>query len=276
MLTLTSRVLSPEQMADYERDGYFIARGLLPREEVDHIRDVFMDQVKDGPVEGLSDVRRILGPDDPLAYYGRLMHPHRHPDKPVGPLTMHYMLDLRIGNILWDLLGEEPMACQSMFYYKPPGARGQDLHQDNFYLKVKPGSCMAAWIAIDDADRENGGMVVVPGSHNMEVVCPEKSDSKLFFTTEHVPVPDGLKEAPADMKAGDCLFFNGSVIHGSYPNTSKDRFRRALICHYLPASSTELSNWYRTPFRFDGTVAAVAPAAEGGPCGTVQPITAPH
>ena len=30
----------------------------------------------------------------------------------------------------------------------------------------------------------------------------------------------------ADMKAGDCLFFDGKTIHGSYPNTTPDRFRR--------------------------------------------------
>jgi len=71
-------------------------------------------------------------------------------------------------------------------------------------------------------------------------------------------------------KTRDVLFFNGSVIHGSYPNTSTTRFRRAFICHYVPEKTAELSQWYRTPIRFDGTGRLIPPATGGGPCGTPQ------
>ena len=67
------------------------------------------------------------------------------------------------GTVLEALLGEEVLAAQSMFYFKPPGARGQALHQDNFYLRVEPGTCVAAWVACDVIDRDNGGLEVVPG-----------------------------------------------------------------------------------------------------------------
>jgi ectoine hydroxylase-related dioxygenase (phytanoyl-CoA dioxygenase family) len=154
-----------------------------------------------------------------------------------------------------------------MFYFKPPGARGQDLHQDNFYLRVRPGTCIAAWLAVDPSDRENGGLVVVPGSHETEIVCPEKADPDRFFTSEHVPVPEGMRETPVDMDAGDMLFFHGSLIHGSYPNKSHDRFRRAFICHYLPARSTEVSHWYRPLLGFDGDEVFVPGAVGGGACG---------
>jgi ectoine hydroxylase-related dioxygenase (phytanoyl-CoA dioxygenase family) len=179
---------------------------------------------------------------------------------------MRYMLDRRIEAILAGLMGEEPVAGQSMFYFKPPGARGQELHQDNYYLRVKPGTCYAAWLAVDDADQENGGMLVVPGSGDHTVACPEKADPTRSFTSDYVPVPPGLEAVPTDLAAGDVLFFNGSVIHGSYPNTSKDRFRRAFICHYVPRASAELSPGY-VPFAFDGSRVQIAPATGGGPCG---------
>jgi len=260
----------------FHRDGFHVGRRLFSGHEVARLRDVSMEQAKDGPVEGLSDIRKDFDPADPLSRYPRMMHPHQHPDKLVGEISMRTMLDPRLEPILRTLFGEAPFAVQSMFYFKPPGARGQDLHQDNFYLRVKPGTCMGMWLAIDDADRGNGGMVIVPGSGGMDVVCPERADSKTFFTTEHVAVPEGLKEEPIDLKAGDVLFFNGSVIHGSYPNTSEDRFRRAFICHYVPASTSELSNWYRYPFSFDGRKHSIADATGGGPCGTPQAIAAPH
>jgi ectoine hydroxylase-related dioxygenase (phytanoyl-CoA dioxygenase family) len=236
-----------------------------------------MRQTKDGPVPNLSEMVRsnsgTYDPNDPLARYPRMVHPHSHPEFEVGPLAMRYMLDQRIYAVLKGLFREEPMAVQSMFYFKPPGARGQDLHQDNFFLRVKPGTCCAAWIAIDDADENNGGMVVVPGSNGMEIICPEKSDTTKSFTDHHVPVPEGLEELPVILKAGDVLFFNGSVIHGSYPNSSTDRFRRSLIFHYVPESTAELSNFYKA-HRFDGEHVPVAEAAGGGPCGDFAPMAA--
>ena len=277
MDTATQTILSDEQLQCFREQGYLIVRGAFIAAQVAEIRDTFMEMGKSGPVEGLSEVRTNIGDSsDPLLKYPRMMQPHLHTDKPVGPLARRYMLDPAIGQMLCELMGEEPIAVQSMFYFKPPGARGQDLHQDNYYLRVSPGTCLAAWIAIDDADMENGGMVLVPGTHNMAVACPERADSSKFFTTDHVDVPTGKQEVPALLKAGDVLFFNGSVIHGSYPNTSKDRFRRALICHYVPAGTKELSQWYRFPTRFNGEIVPIANAIGGGPCGTAAESAAPH
>src|SRR5690606_26656700 len=140
---------------DFDRDGFAVARGLFSPEEMDVLRDTFMEANKDGPVEGLSEVRRtkvdgrIDGYDrsDPLPVYPRMMQPHRYPQLPVGVLARRYMLDARLKPVLEACMEDEPVAVQSMFYFKPPGARGQDLHQDNFYLRVKPGTCCAAWIA---------------------------------------------------------------------------------------------------------------------------------
>ncbi|HVK05082.1 MAG TPA: phytanoyl-CoA dioxygenase family protein [Armatimonadaceae bacterium] len=272
--------LTPEYLAglkeQFDRDGYAVVRGLFSPAEVAEIRETFMAQAAGGPIEGLSDGHwQNCDPSDPLKFYPRMMHPHLHADKPVGPLSMRYMLDRRVETVLAALMGEAPIAAQSMFYFKPAGARGQDLHQDNFYLRVKPGTCYAAWVAVDDVDEENGGMMLVPGSHLLDIACPQKSDPTISFTDAHVPVPEGMSTAPANMKAGDCLFFNGSVIHGSYPNRSADRFRRSFICHYLPRASEELARFYQT-FTFDGKHVEIPPATGGGPCGVPHEATGPH
>ncbi len=131
-----------------------------------------------------------------------------------------------------------------MYYFKPPGSRGQALHQDNYYLMVRPGTCIAAWTAIDDCDEENGGMMVVPGSHRIDLACPGSANPKVSFTKDYVPVPKGLKAQMMRMKAGDTLFFNGTVIHGSGPNRSKNRFRRSFICHYAGGSTEHISRYF--------------------------------
>lgn len=276
---MTQNILSAEQRAQFDRDGFLAVRGLFSPAEVDTIRETFMATAANGPVPGLSDMPRAnagTNMADPLARYPRMMHPHKHLDKPVGVLARQYMTDARLEPILAALFGEAPFACQSMFYFKPPGARGQDLHQDNFYLRVKPGTCMAAWLAVDDADEGNGGMMCVPQTASLDIACPEASDPMLFFTTEHVEPPEGLEPQMMQLKAGDVLFFNGSVIHGSTPNTSQDRFRRSLIFHYVPASTKEISHYYEA-VSFGGETQDIAINMDGGPCGTTQPMAmGPH
>jgi ectoine hydroxylase-related dioxygenase (phytanoyl-CoA dioxygenase family) len=265
--------------SQFRRDGFTVAREVFSADQVAEIRDAFTELGRNGPVPNLSDTHRLENADpaiDPLTKWPRMMHMHFRDDLAVGPITMKYMLHPKLHPILRELFKEEPLAVQSMFYFKPPGARGQDLHQDNFYLKVKPGTCIAAWIAIDDADEENGGIVCVPGTGDLEIACPERADATKFFTTEHVSPPAGLKEVPVNLKAGDVLFFNGSTIHGSPPNRSETRFRRALICHYVGESSRELSPWYRKPMSFDHRVHEIPEATGGGPCGTPQEISSAH
>jgi ectoine hydroxylase-related dioxygenase (phytanoyl-CoA dioxygenase family) len=262
-------LVSAEEKARFEQDGFLVKRGLFGPAEIADIRDKFM-QFAEGPlVNGLFEPVNAAGENDPLKRYPRVMQPHRHQDLPIGKLAMRYMLDARIGSVLTALFDEEPAAAQTMFYYKPAGARGQALHQDNFYLRVAPGTCMAAWLAVDDADEENGTLMVVPGSHRTDIVCPELADRTQSFTTHYVPVPDGFEQVPVLLKAGDTLFFNGSLIHGSYPNVSRDRFRRSFISHYLPKASTEIGKWYQPIYDFGGgTIDNIAIADGAGPCGT--------
>ena len=277
--TAAATHLTEIQKAQFARDGYIIMRGLFGPEEIAEIREAFMRQAEKGPVEGLSEIKtggRGYDAGDPLAFYPRMLNPHSQPERKAGQIARDFLLHPRLYPILHDLFGEEPVGVQTMFYFKPAGARGQELHQDNFYLRVKPGTCMAAWLAVDDVDAENGGMKVVPGSHREEIVCPQTADPTVSFTSDYVPVPPGMEAVHADMKAGDVLFFNGSVIHGSTPNTSATRFRRSLIAHYVPRYSQELSIWYKTPMAFDGSVVSIAEAAGGGPCGTPQMAMGPH
>jgi ectoine hydroxylase-related dioxygenase (phytanoyl-CoA dioxygenase family) len=253
----------------FQQQGYLALRQFFTSEQAAAVRHAYMTQAAQGPVLGLSEIDESFATEDPLRRWPRMILPHQRIDLSVGALTLRYMLEPRLGQVLEQLMGEEALAVQSMFYFKPPGSRGQALHQDNFYLRVTPGTCVAAWIAVDDADRENGGLVVVPGSGNMELVCPEKADASTFFTKEQIILPPGLAEQPIDLRAGDVLLFNGSLIHGSYPNTSADRFRRAMIFHYVPRSTAAMTHWYRQPLAFDGKTIKLGEASGGGPCGNV-------
>lgn len=257
-----SVTLSEKETAAFHRDGFHIARGLFSRAEVDAFLDHFMAMHSRGELKNYPKYDTAEAARDPLKKFPRVMHPHRWDER-----SVQWLLDARVADVLRQLLGEEPVAAQSMFYFKPPGARGQAFHQDNYYLRVRPKSCIAAWTALDRSDPENGGLQVCPGTHTMEVVCPERSDENLSFAKELVRPPEGCTPVPAILDPGDVLFFNGSVVHGSTPNTSKDRFRRSYICHYAPESLGEIWRGYKPLLSMDGNVVERGDATGGGPCG---------
>src|SRR4051812_26877069 len=160
-------VFTDEDLAGYRRDGFAVARGLFAGDEVADLRDHYMRLRAAGSYSGDSaGVDDPRGAPDPLKKYPRMIHMHRWDE-----VSRRWMLDARIRDGLAALLGEEPYAVQTMLYFKPPGARGQALHQDQFYLRVQPGTCMAAWMALDPCDEENGCMQVVPGTQDLPLLC---------------------------------------------------------------------------------------------------------
>ena len=144
------------------------------------------------------------------------------------------IVDDRVMKVVQELIGPA-YGAQSMFYFKPPTARGQAMHQDNRSLRAAPETCLACWIAVDDADGDNGGLLVIPGTHHSDIMCHDAdADREDVYDSKQIRLPPGLESVQTQLRAGDALFFNGSLVHGSHGNTTKDRFRRSLIFHYIP------------------------------------------
>lgn len=266
----TLKALTEFQKKQFETEGYIIIKSLFTKEQLDEIEYTF-EEISHTTVPGFFEPGLSDLTTDPLKRYPRVMHPHRF-----NETAKKYLLHQPVLSVLEDLFEERPLAAQSMFYYKPPGARGQALHQDNFYLKVEPGNCIAAWTAIDAADEENGSLLVVPNTQEYDIVCPEDSDTKESFTTHYVKPPKDQKAVPVIMEAGDVLFFNGNLIHGSYRNKTKDRFRRSFICHYANESATHISEHYQPLYRSDGSKIELITNPDGGPCGMEFGALYPH
>lgn len=269
-MAYTLKTLTEEQRQHFDREGYLIVKGLFDASELREIETTF-EEIGKAPVPGYFEPDLSGDSADPLKRFPRVMHPHRFNDT-----AKKYMLHAPVLAVLEDLYEEPALAAQSMYYYKPPGARGQALHQDNFYLKVEPGNCIAAWTSVDAADEENGSLMVVPKTQDYEIACPEDADAKESFTSHYVKPPKDRKVMPVVMDPGDVLFFNGNLIHGSYRNKTKDRFRRSFICHYANESAVQIGHHYRPLFRADGTPVDLESNPDGGPCGIEFATAYPH
>src|SRR5690349_16750489 len=110
----------------YDDNGYAVARGLFSAAETAQLREHFTE-LRQYP-SPWDDTGVDIGSDDPIKRYPRFIMPHRW-----DPAALNWMLDLRLRDTMTALLGEAPFASQTMVYFKPPGARGQALHQDNYY-----------------------------------------------------------------------------------------------------------------------------------------------
>jgi ectoine hydroxylase-related dioxygenase (phytanoyl-CoA dioxygenase family) len=86
-------------------------------------------------------------------------------------------------------------------------------------------------------------MNVVPCTHRTDLFCHGGSVPSLYVSKDMLHVPEGIHFIKMELKAGDVLFFHGSVVHSSGPNVSKDRFRRvsSFFVSSHPGSSLNLT-----------------------------------
>jgi phytanoyl-CoA hydroxylase len=247
--------------AEYQEQGFVMIPGLFAADEIHRINESMIGMHARGGEPGFYQVRaadRAFSDDyhyvfeagDPLLRFPRVEQPHNF-----MPEIRRLALDHRIFDVFEELLREPALFLSSMYFFKPPGARGQAFHQDNWYLKVRPYSCVAAWIACDRCSEENGAVKVVPGTHRMRIEDPDRSDATVSYSREMVRPPAEATAVLPILAPGDTLFFDGNLIHGSEPNRSINQFRRSLVCHYMPFSAQESTRYGHAPLdRFGNEV----------------------
>ncbi len=258
--------IAEEKIEAFQRDGYFIVDSLFNEQELAAIEAFFEDYKRNG--QKVYETGCAFEELDPAKHQVRAMHPHRYSGK-----VREWFLNPRVMDVLESLLGRPALGVQTMYYYKPPGAKGQGMHQDNFYLVSLPTTCIAAWTAIDEATDENGCLWVVPGSHKGKILCPKTDASSLQswnnYGDSHInPFPREIKPIPVPVPQGSTMFFGGNLIHGSGPNRMKDRSRRTFIGHYIDEASDCVAKFYHPVLNRHGeTISHVHEYAGGGPCG---------
>lgn len=220
--------MDTQAFQQYTENGFHIERGVFDREEVAQMVEHYMALNAQGAHPG--DSAGVPAKSDPNAPDPWKKYPRMAGMEQWDERSKAWVHDARLKKIVGELIGQPPRLIQTMLYFKPPGGRGQSLHQDNLYLRTTP--LMAAWVALDRADAENGAMEMLRGSHLLGLLPYTEADTDLSVTEIESVLPPYLERVRVDLDPGDAVFFGGLTIHGSPPNRSQDRFRRAFICHY--------------------------------------------
>ncbi len=293
--------VSVEEYVRFRAQGFLVVRDLVPSAEVDELRahtdDIIHQRlelpgVPPAPVGAAAGHSGILDPallGEIERRYVRIHMLHRR-------LEIHerFLLHPRILDVLEALIGPDVMAMQTMLFLKPPGSDGQGYHQDSYYIPTLPDSLCGAWLAIDRADLDNGCMHFAVGSQH-EPIYPDAGNRSGHYPLgelqdlaiiDHASDTDESRNgltpiarrheaswvaAPAE--PGDVVFFGGHVVHWSYANRTRDRFRRAFVGHYANARSfTQWGGGNGAHILARGrTHLACARPAFGTPCAATDP-----
>lgn len=129
--------------------------------------------------------------------------------------------------------------------YPSSGDKFVAWHQDVTYWGLEPARAITAWLAVDDADVENGCMRVVAESHKLGLLDHGKStqEGNLLSVNQEVDTRyvDESKIVDIELRAGQMSLHDGILIHGSNPNRSNRR-RAGLTLRYTSADTKFVGN----------------------------------
>ncbi|MBM3214840.1 phytanoyl-CoA dioxygenase family protein [Candidatus Poribacteria bacterium] len=152
----------------------------------------------------------------------------------------------RILDAVQDLLGPD-LVCWGTHYFAkmPDDGKRVSWHQDASYWPLTPSRTVTVWLAIDDADEENGAMQVVPGSHRLGQIAFEESapeENNVLNQTVHDPSRFGGEPVTLSMRAGQMSLHSDLLLHGSAPNRSTRR-RCGLTMRFVPPEVKAYRGW---------------------------------
>lgn len=154
----------------------------------------------------------------------------------------------RILDYVSDLLGEDLICWGTHYFCKTPGdTKRVSWHQDASYWPLTPSKTVTVWLAIDDADEENGAMKVIPGSHRHgQIEFEQSSPDERNVLNQTVHGADKYGDSPVSlvMKAGQMSLHADLLLHGSEPNPSMRR-RCGLTMRFVPPEVRAHRGWNR-------------------------------
>lgn len=216
-------ILTPEQVADFERDGYVLLENVFSKEEVAAmLREVESGERVAKTKRGSSDAS---GKKAGIAIWTELG------DDIWAAASTHP----RVVNNVRILLREEIAFFHGKVMLKEARSGGAwEWHQDYGYWYnggfVFP-RMLSAFVALDEATVENGCLQVLKGSHLLGRLEHGKVGDQTGTNAERIRQLEPLFErVHCTMKPGSVLFFHCNLLHTSAANDSDFPRRSFIVC----------------------------------------------
>ncbi len=219
---------------DFDREGYVFIPGFLEGNDIARIRDRFEKFIETKVSEMPANFVFYEDKNDPATL--KQLQDIQHYDN----FFANILTGSEFEKIAEILLGEAAIGKNIEYFNKPPKiGKPTPAHQDGYYFMLKPNNAVTMWLALEDADEENGCVYYIKGSHKTGM-RPHGRTSTLGFSqgiTDYGDADHEL-EIPFPAKPGDLLVHHSLTIHRAGGNAS-ERSRKALGLIYFGESAKE-------------------------------------
>ena len=256
-----ARLISDQEVRAFHKDGYVIVPGFFSKEEIDRLYGI---AIEDTVIhQHAVDLNDQSGKKTKLTLWF----------KPGDDVYSLLLRSNRMVNSVAKLLDSDSPVCHfhTKLMQKQPKVGGAwEWHQDyGYWYKNQflfPDQLVSVMIALTEANKANGCLQVIKGSHKLgrvnhgfageQVGADMTMVNHALKTMEHVYV---------EIQPGDALFFHSNLLHRSEANTS-DRPRWSIISCYNslsnPAYNDDSTSW-KDPVDIVADSALMDAAAKG-------------
>lgn len=229
-------MLTQEQVAFFQENGYLHLPQVFTQAEIDQLADALDQLVEDWAFTspGWTGPWRQAYMDPETEKQSKLTAMH----------DLHFYSDAwcravtnpRLVEALSDLLGPNVELHHSTMHIKPPQTGHPfPMHQDNPFYGHTDGRYIDVLVHLDDTSHENGEIRFLAGSHkegHLEHIT-ETADGPC---TPHLPTDRYRLEdtVPVPARRGDVVLFSIDTVHGSYINQTKKPRRMVRVGYRDP------------------------------------------
>ena len=234
-----------EQITDYHRDGYLLIRNFCSTDEIGRLYKTAIED--DAMFKNALDLNDLSGKKTRLSLWFT----------PGSDVFGYLTRSEKMVSCVAQLLDSDAPVCHfhSKLMQKEPKVGGAwEWHQDyGYWYKNQfmfPDQLISVMVALSAANKENGCLQVIKGSHKMGRVNHGFSGEQVG--ADMLMVNNALQTMElvyCELQPGDALFFHSNLLHRSEANLS-DHPRWSIISCYSSQSNlayNETSTSWKTP-----------------------------
>jgi phytanoyl-CoA hydroxylase len=227
--------LTPEQLAQFHKNGFIILRNFLEAERCDAILKVAKQHLEDK----IEPIETETGYDSRTKEYRTSVTDYNSKEDTEhvvvrrlrqvydrSPLFKSWMEDENLRPVLQQILGDQVVLTtahhNSIMTKMPYFSRATQWHQDRRYWQYTNDNLVSVWLALDDENSDNGSLEFIPSSHAMHFTL-KQFDEKEYFSQEY---PENKKiiaqKISTNLQKGDVVLFHSLLLHRANNNSTNE------------------------------------------------------
>ena len=210
-------MLSEKQVDEYHENGFTIMDYRLSKNDLNDIKNAHKHLIEKHP-EYTDYCPKVLAYDLNFLKYAR---------------------DKNILECVSQVIGPDIALWNSSFFAKPAvNGKATPWHQDGQYWPIRPIATSTVWIAVDEANEENGCLEFIPGSHKTKTTLSHQTnnDPRYNLNQELNEDIDPSNAFKLCLEPGQMSLHDVFLVHGSKENKS-DKPRRGMTMRFMPTTS---------------------------------------